>query len=405
MKLRTIFDHIPKTAGTSVIAAMGRAIGESGTLPEPVYPHHVVLASAGAHRFRAAHMWFHPHEILGADWFYATLLRDPIDRFLSQYYFHRAHRDHVLRGEVTDPVVAGAVHLGLEDYLSSDSADLRRSYTNLQAAHFARRVCDDPESLDNDGLLDAAIASLAEYDLVGVFADPQGFVDVYCDALSVPRQVLPHMNANANRPQADELSDSLLQYLLHCNGADLALYAWACRRFAAYRNKSVHFLSKQLRERKEAESAKAAPSGANFGSREIEIIAAECSCKQGISSPVTAGEQMVVKLHCRASIPEPDLTAGIAVRGSDGSTVFGTNSRLLDIPLAISAPCNFILTMTFAPPAEAGEYYVTLALHKGLTHVDGCYHWIDNAISFSVAGDAANPAVKNEQVMFTLMAA
>lgn len=405
MKLRTIFDHIPKTAGTSVIAAMGRAIGESGTLPEPVYPHHVVLASAGAHRFRAAHMWFHPHEALGADWFYATLLRDPIDRFLSQYYFHRAHREHVLRGEVTDPVAIGAVHLGLEDYLSSDSPDLKRSYTNLQAAHFARRVCDDPESLDNDELLDAAIASLDEYDLVGVFDDPQGFVDLYCNALSVPRQVLPHMNATMRRLQADELSGSLLQYLLHCNGADLALYAWACRRFAACRNKEVHFLSKQLRERKEAESAKTVPSSVNFGSREIEIIAAECSSRESGSSSIAAGEEMVVTLHCRASIPEPDLTAGIAVRSSDGSTVFGTNSRLLDIPLAISSPSDFTLMMTFAPPAEAGEYYVTLALHKGLTHVDGCYHWIDNAVSFSVTGGAANSPEKNEQVVFTLLAA
>ena len=36
---RTVFDHIPKTAGTSVRAAMARAFGESGDLPETPCPH------------------------------------------------------------------------------------------------------------------------------------------------------------------------------------------------------------------------------------------------------------------------------------------------------------------------------------------------------------------------------
>jgi len=36
-------------------------------------------------------------------------------------------------------------------------------------------------------------------------------------------------------------------------------------------------------------------------------------------------------------------------------------------------------------PLGIGAYSLTLALHKGLTHHEGCYHWLDNAAFFAVA--------------------
>jgi hypothetical protein len=42
-----------------------------------------------------------------------------------------------------------------------------------------------------------------------------------------------------------------------------------------------------------------------------------------------------------------------------------------------------------------GEYHVTLALHKGLSHQDGCFHWLEHAASFVVRatiwGDGYEP--------------
>ena len=37
-----------------------------------------------------------------------------------------------------------------------------------------------------------------------------------------------------------------------------------------------------------------------------------------------------------------------------------------------------MLEMTLA----AGTYWLTAALHAGDDHLDGCYHWIDNALAF-----------------------
>src|SRR5665213_3542489 len=89
---RTIFDHLPKTAGTSVRAALSNALEDSGDLVETPCPHHIALREGSARRYIAAHLWFYPGEMLAHDWYYATVVRDPIDRFVSQYYFYRSHR-------------------------------------------------------------------------------------------------------------------------------------------------------------------------------------------------------------------------------------------------------------------------------------------------------------------------
>ena len=85
----TVFDHIPKTAGTSISAAMTAALGEAAPPPEPSLPHYIAIRTPRG-RFVSSHLWFYPGEPLAHGWFYATLLREPVDRILSLFHFHRA---------------------------------------------------------------------------------------------------------------------------------------------------------------------------------------------------------------------------------------------------------------------------------------------------------------------------
>jgi lipopolysaccharide transport system ATP-binding protein len=37
-----------------------------------------------------------------------------------------------------------------------------------------------------------------------------------------------------------------------------------------------------------------------------------------------------------------------------------------------------------------GKYTVTAALHSDETHLENCFHWADNIISFEIAGNCGN---------------
>ncbi len=388
---KTIFDHIPKTAGTSVKEALASAIGERGELPGVSYPHHVLIASAGMRRFIGSHIWFFPGDKLAPEWYYCTLLRDPVDRFLSQYYFHRAHREQVAAGSMTDPVVIAAVNYELEDYLADKSADVRRSYVNFQATHFARRLCDDPETLSESALLEAAISSLEEYDLVGVVSDTQGFIDTYCQDLGLPRQLLPVLNVTRDRKQERDIPAALSEHIKASNRVDHALCEWAAQRFQEQRHQISRFLTLSQRRNESGGNrpqarAEAASAAANFGTREIELLSASCAGRHSGSSSINTGEAVAVKLYSHAFIDEDDLTVGIGVRDSRGNTACGTNTRLQNLPIGVQAGRPLELVFHFEAWLPPGEYQVTLALHKGITHLDGCYHWVENATRFTVSG-------------------
>jgi len=89
-------------------------------------------------------LWFAPGESLAQGWYYCTLLRDPVERFISQYWFNRnaamqsgadAQNQHLQK----DPQVLAAHHCNLEEYLRLQATAIVRSYTNVQSAHFAQR--------------------------------------------------------------------------------------------------------------------------------------------------------------------------------------------------------------------------------------------------------------------------
>lgn len=352
------------------MAALAAALGETGAPLETNIPHHVALRRAVARRCISAHLWFYPGESLAPGWYYATVLRDPVDRFLSQYSFFRNHRPQVLSGTVTEPDVVAAVRLDLAQYVADPA--LRRSYTNMQAVHFAWRVCDAPDALDDRRLLDAAIASLEEYDLVGVFADLAGFLDRYCDALMVPRQSAPRLNVTADRTRVSGVSRSVLESLTRANEVDAALCRWAQER-PTHRPPAARTTGRR-----------AIGPRANFGNRRIEILASRCEGLASGSDTIARGEAVRVRVFCRAAGAVGALTAGIAVRDQDGTLAYGTNSNLLGVSLTVSRPCIVELSFVLQVRLMAGGYFVTIALHRGLSHLEGCYHWMEDAVRFVV---------------------
>lgn len=144
---------------------------------------------------------------------------------------------------------------------------------------------------------------------------------------------------------------------------DAALYEWARQRFSGPWRPPVR--------------TRVTPGPVDFGNREIEILSVDCRSSEH-SDGICAGADVVIQITCLAHREEPNLTVGIAIRSERDEHVFGTNSRLMGVPLNVSAAQSFVVTLTLHVGLPAGRYRITLALHKGLTHQEGCYHWREN---------------------------
>jgi hypothetical protein len=390
MKSRLVFDHIPKTAGTSISSALERMFGQSPGLPEYFNSHLHVISAAGTRRVLGGHLWFTPHEPLAPGWYYCTLLRDPIDRFLSQYWFYRsqgqkwAAQSGGLPHE--DPQVQAAADLDLEQFLASSDSRIRLAFQNVQAVHFARRLTSAPNVLSPDSLFKAAVASLEEYDLVGTFDDLQGFLDAISQDIGLARVELPRLNVTENRRQERETPEHLIAVMREANGVDLKLYEWARERFAARPRPTAGSAAPA-----EAASATSEASRFEFGNREALIRTVECRGVQSGSREIKSGENLAIAVEFEARRALEDMTIGIAVRDKQGNLVYGTNTRLMG--MAVPVPHAGVFRGEFRLEARLGpgEYGVTIALHRGVSHDEGCYHWLDRASNFEVVGymDAA----------------
>jgi lipopolysaccharide transport system ATP-binding protein len=127
------------------------------------------------------------------------------------------------------------------------------------------------------------------------------------------------------------------------------------------------------------------PAQPEYGTLQAQIREITILGEQSGASVVSSGEVTCITVDYEIHAPIEDLTVGILLRDRFGQDVFGTNSHLHGMTL----PCEqgkwqvrFTMAMDIAP----GKYTVTAALHTQENHTEQCYHWMDGAANFEVAG-------------------
>lgn len=116
-----VFEHIPKTGGITLRNILWRVYGGPAVFiledPQRIREHLALLAAALGQRWRKVrvvidHVGYKVHEEFPAGFRYEhfTILRDPVERTISQYYYH------IQRGSL-DPAVS------LEEFLERDPRD------------------------------------------------------------------------------------------------------------------------------------------------------------------------------------------------------------------------------------------------------------------------------------------
>ncbi|WP_029004633.1 sulfotransferase family 2 domain-containing protein [Azorhizobium doebereinerae] len=221
--VRSVFVHVPKTAGTSFRAALCAGFGEASVSPSfaatrispeeagrlaayDVVAGHISMADVTRHFPHAATF---------------TILREPIDRALSWYYYARMQA----WGIATD--VDAAKSHDVDAFFALDAAIVFRNIFNRQVRQLGDHVLNT--EVDLDAALDRAKRALEACVWVG----RQEHLDA--DLARLPA-ALPEMagvamatlNVTPERRSVREIDPALAEKIARYNRHDMELYAHAC---------------------------------------------------------------------------------------------------------------------------------------------------------------------------------
>ncbi|MEL7129912.1 MAG: hypothetical protein AAGK23_10210 [Pseudomonadota bacterium] len=223
--------HMPKCGGTSLHQAIARYYPE----PKVSYLDPTASGQAAAHlsrdllpyrrdllayelartdrpRFVSGHWPVDPEMMASVadDWAFVTLLRHPVDRWLSNYFFnrHRAeNRDHF------------GTDLGLADYL--DTADAAKNGKLFVSFCTGGQF----EGAEDEQTIQQAIAVLKRFTLVGFLEDMDAFGQAFQKRFGVPLETEALNRNPASMAERDaELTQPLRDRIEALCAPDLALY-------------------------------------------------------------------------------------------------------------------------------------------------------------------------------------
>jgi hypothetical protein len=214
---RILFLHIPKTAGISLFSALASAVGEDRAIrfasdTQPEREAFLRMSDEELRRYRliSGHfqLAFFLRKPIG-DYQIVTVLRDPVDRVLSAFFFMKTSKSHPRNEEFAA--------MELSEFVAGSDRDL----TNRQCIALA-----GSESFQS---------AREAIDRYRVLAAPMDYVDDFCRMLERRLRVGPlslkHENQTAFRLRVDEISSALRSRLEALTEEDRRLYEYVRRRF------------------------------------------------------------------------------------------------------------------------------------------------------------------------------
>jgi hypothetical protein len=225
---RILHLHIPKTAGTAFRSAFEKA--SNGTLR--VFPYRDERQYAGINAnqydFFSGHFGFKTAARLGGQ--IITVLRNPVDRFVSVYYFWRQLSETGAE-KSQKTMLAGRYSLAEFVKIKDEPTLLEAFYNTMtwQIAHGTslalRRELRDMGKTDDD-VFQLALTNLSAFSLVGVQERLALFENAVERQFSVPLKI-KRENVTEARPAVKDIGVATIRAIQNWSFMDLELYQHA----------------------------------------------------------------------------------------------------------------------------------------------------------------------------------
>lgn len=224
-----IFLHLPKTAGMTIRSILEREYSSSciyNIYPEGKFSAESYKALPKNRRKKiklvCGHFKYGLHEQLEVEKYtYFTLVRNPIDRTISQYYYTKHSKHHPL-----NPIL-NSEEMTLQEYVTSG---LTKQLDNGQTRLLAGEAGYEPDFGDcSDDVLDIAKKNLREsFSVVGTterFDETLLLLKAVFGWQAMPFYI--KKNVSKQRPKRDLLSPDIEAFLTERQKIDLALHAYS----------------------------------------------------------------------------------------------------------------------------------------------------------------------------------
>jgi len=230
-----IFLHIPKTGGTTLRHILERCYRRDQiyTLKDPVLSRiekfkKFPSEKREAYRLIEGHLSFGFHRYLPGHASYITLLREPIARLLSFYYYARSHPEHYLYSTL------GEDQAGLKSLLRQRTAQTHEFF-NLQTCMIAGDEWDDPEKPADRVALERAKQNLRSHFQVGLTEEFDASLRLLTDKFGWKVGFYRKRNITRRKPHAEIVDPETSKLLREANELDIELYQFARELFQMQR--------------------------------------------------------------------------------------------------------------------------------------------------------------------------
>lgn len=221
-----IFLHIPKTGGRSLQNILLRRYSKEEIITDA----HEILDQIADWsderkrniRYLQGHFIYGIHNILPQECSYITVLRDPVDRVISHYYYIKRSPSHPINQVIHQE------KMDLEGYITSGVCEEVVNDQTRLIAGVSRS-----SNIDVDTMLVKAKQNVdTEFIVTGIVERFDETVILLKRRLGLRNVFYGVRNQTIGRPQKGQIPDRILALIKERNYADIELYAYANRKLA-----------------------------------------------------------------------------------------------------------------------------------------------------------------------------
>jgi hypothetical protein len=230
--LQLVYLHIPKTAGSSVRDLFQKKYWKrhvlfvDGYSPDSFIAEHVVGKNLHKKKLIFGHFDIGISKHLESDVQFMTILRDPIERVISHYYYVLRMKGHYLHKYVIDNNLSlkEYVEQGLTNELNNGQVRILMGAGGYHKDAFSLHEVEYGKC--EDWMLEMALKNIEEkFIFVGFQEEMEKSMKILGKKLKWRRIIQLHReNRTENRPMVDDLDEETIKVIRKFNALDIQLY-------------------------------------------------------------------------------------------------------------------------------------------------------------------------------------